>query len=418
MPPTINAGRVRDVCPNCRHFAPVRYTGIVRILHSAGWASRPFRPRGQHDERESFRDMSTQRRKYSYGIMTRHAFTLVELLVVVAIIGILIALLLPAVQQAREAGRRISCSNNLKQLAIATHTYTETYGNLPPSGIVESKSLIDISSGKEYPVFDQRSGKMFSWAVVLLPFLEEGNLYDQFDLSVSVLEQPNEPQEAFVPTYLCASDSALGLYYEDEEFTAGKRFAKGNYAAYVSPFHSDLQLIHPAALIATGQKLSKVVDGTSKSVAFSEVRTRDELQDERGVWALPWNAASLLSLDMHHDRKAAGGSLAGWTGLALYAYQAQLPNTLGPNADILVRCPGGNGALGEAQVEGMPCHKSIWPLGLAGYVSAAPRSNHVGGVNVAYLDGHVAFVSNGVDPFTMAYLVDIRDEEVIGDVDP
>jgi prepilin-type processing-associated H-X9-DG protein len=340
-------------------------------------------------------------------------------LVSIAIVGILIALLLPAVQQARESARRMRCANNLKQIALATLNYEDTQGLLPPSGLVEpeTRSYKDSGVMQEYPVFDQRSGKMLSWAVLILPYLEEGNLYERFDLSASALEQVEEPQEHFVPTYLCPSDSAYGRYFVDAEFTLGKRFAKGNYAAYVSPFHSDLQLIYPAALVATGQKLTQIIDGTSKTIVFSEVRTRDHPQDERGVWALPWNGGSLLALDMHHDTAQAGGYLKPFAPLAQYAYQAQLPNTLGPNADTLVRCPGGSGALGEAQLEGMPCIPWRWKLGLSGYISAAPRSSHVGGVNIVFLDGHVTFLSNSVDPFTMAYLVDIRDEAVIGDVD-
>lgn len=350
-----------------------------------------------------------------HGAAVCRGFTLIELLVVIAIIDILIALLLPAIQQAREAARRIQCASHLKQLALATQNYTDVHGKLPPSGIVESKTLTS-NSGKEYPVFDQRSGKMFSWAVLLLPFVEESSLYSQFELSVNVLEQTNEPQERFVPVYLCPSDAALGRLYSDEEFTLGKRFAKGNYAAYVTPFHSDLQLLYPGALISSAQKLSKVTDGASKTVVFSEVRTRDHLEDERGVWALPWNAASLLALDMHHDSSVLGGWLANYQPLGSLAFQAQMPNTLGPNADILVRCPGANGALGEAQLEGMPCKQWTWALGLAGYISAAPRSSHVGGVNSAFLDGHVTYLLDGVDPFTMAYFVGIRDEAVVDDV--
>lgn len=358
------------------------------------------------------------------GAPATSAFSLVELLIVIAIIGILLALLLPAVQSAREAGRRIHCGNNLKQIALATLSYTDIHGKLPPSGIVEEKTLaysLGASAGNEqgrkYPVFDQRSGKMFSWAVLLLPFLEESNLYNQFNLSASVLQQSQEPQEKFVATYLCPSDSARGRYYQDESYTRGKRFAKGNYAAYVSPFHSDLQLLYPGAIIATGQRLSRILNGTSKTIAFSEVRTREHEQDERGVWALPWNAASLLSFDMHHDSRNSGGEFSSFSSLASTAYQAQLPNTLGPNADVLVRCPDGNAARGdsplsEAQLEGMPCIRWAWQLGLFGYISAAPRSNHIGGVNAAFLDGHVEFVSNDVDPFAYVRLIDIRAQQV------
>jgi prepilin-type N-terminal cleavage/methylation domain-containing protein len=347
-------------------------------------------------------------------------FTLIELMVVVAIIGILIALLLPAVQQARESGRRISCASNLRQLAIATHSYTDMHRMLPPSGVVDITTLeysetVDSQPVKRpYSVYDQMSGKMFSWAVLILPFVEETSLYDRFDQSANILQQPNEPQQQSVPTYLCPSDGAQGRMYVDEAFTGEKLFAKGNYAAYVSPFHGDLQLLYPGALIATGQKLSRVIDGTSKTIVFSEVRTRDQLQDERGVWALPWNAASQLSFDMHHDKASAGGTLTGFSPFALYANQTQLPNTLGPNADILVRCPDSNGTLTKAQVEGMPCLQWQWTVGLGGYVSAAPRSNHIGGVNAVCLDGHLTFLSDNIDPFVMANLIDIRDQAVTG----
>jgi prepilin-type processing-associated H-X9-DG protein len=318
--------------------------------------------------------------------------------------------LLPAVQQARESARRVQCLGNLTQVALATQNYANTHKLLPPSGIVGK--TVRTYAGREYPVFDQRSGKMFGWAVLLLPYLEESALYSQFDLSRSVLDQPHEPQQQEVAVYMCPSDNARGRYYRDDEFTLGKRFAKGNYAAYVSPMHSDLQLLYPAALIAGGQKISRVTDGTSKTVVFAEVRTLDHLQDERGVWALPWNAASLLSFDMHHDKDAAGGYFNPFAPQPLYSYQTQLPNTIGPNADVLVRCP--EDALVQAQLERMPCLQWKWSLGLAGYISAAPRSSHLGGVNVAYLDGHVELLNDDIDPYTMVYLVDIRDSEVGG----
>jgi prepilin-type N-terminal cleavage/methylation domain-containing protein/prepilin-type processing-associated H-X9-DG protein len=342
----------------------------------------------------------------------KYGFTLVELLVVIAVIGILIALLLPAVQEARESARRMQCTSNEKQIALAALGYEEVHGALPPSGLVEDKTLSFTEDGvpRRYPVFDQRSGQMLSWAVLLLPFLEETNLYSQFDLSKSVLEQANEPQQQTVPVFICPSDAALGRFYRDPVITNGKRFAKGNYAAYVSPFHSDLQLLYPGALVSTGQKLSRILDGTSKTAVFSEVRTLDHPRDERGVWALPWNAASLLSLDMHHDELAANGYFMNfWISLPL-VYQAQMPNTIGPNADVLVECP--PEALAQAQLERMPCIKHAWKLGLAGYISAAPRSLHRGGVNIAMLDGHVEFLSDDVDPYTMAYLVGIEDERV------
>ncbi len=340
------------------------------------------------------------------GRPTTNAFTLVELLVVIAIIAILIALLLPAIQQAREAARRMQCANHLKQIALAAHGYVDVHKLLPPSGIVAEKTL--NYGGQPYPVFDQMSGKMFSWAVILLPFMEENNLHDQFDLSRTILEQPNEPQETSVPTYLCPSDHARGRAYSHPTYTAGKRFAKGNYAAYGSPMHTDLQLLYPGALISTGQKTSRVTDGLSKTLCFTEVRTLDDERDERGVWALPWNSSTLLALDMHPDTSL--GYLVQYVPINLYAYQAQMPNTVGPNADVVLDCPADLAA--DAQLQRMPCLKWNWPLGLSGYISAAPRSGHPGGINTAYLDGHVDFLGDDIDPFSLTYLIDIRDGEV------
>jgi prepilin-type N-terminal cleavage/methylation domain-containing protein/prepilin-type processing-associated H-X9-DG protein len=333
-------------------------------------------------------------------------FTLVELLVVIAIIAILIALLLPAIQQAREAARRMQCANHLKQIALAAHGYTDVHAMLPPSGIVERKTL--TSRGYDYPVFDQQSGKMFSWAVLILPFLEETNLYNEFDLNRTALDQPNEPQETSVPVYLCPSDNARDRFYSDATATLGKRFAKGNYAAYGSPMHTDLQLLYPGALISTGQKLSRITDGLSKTLCFTEVRTRDDERDERGVWTLPWNGATLLALDMHHN-SLPGGYFNQYIPAESYAYQAQMPNTTGPNEDVLLNCP--QDMLVDAQLERMPCIKWIWPLGLSGYISAAPRSSHPGGINASFLDGHVDFIRDDIDPFSLTYFIDIRDRQ-------
>src|SRR5881275_1096338 len=98
----------------------------------------------------------------------RRAFTLIELLVVIAIISTLIGLLLPAVQKAREAAARMSCSNNLKQLGLAMHNYEGGLGRLPPSRV--------------------RVGGA-TWAVVILPQTEQDNLYRQWDLSRSYYQQ-------------------------------------------------------------------------------------------------------------------------------------------------------------------------------------------------------------------------------------
>src|SRR5688500_20235575 len=109
----------------------------------------------------------------------RKAFTLVELLVVIAIIGILISLLLPAVQAAREAARRAQCSNNLKQLALAVLNFDDVYKRLPPAADVDPHPS----------VFDQTSGRQFSWLMFVLPYIEQASTAEQFDLTSTVFSQ-------------------------------------------------------------------------------------------------------------------------------------------------------------------------------------------------------------------------------------
>ena len=258
-----------------------------------------------------------------YQVPTRPAFTLVELLVAIAIIGILIALLLPAIQQAREAARRTQCVNNIKQLAIATHGYVDVHKKLPPSGIVAEKTL--PYGSQTYPVFDQQSGKMFSWAVLLLPFMEETSLYNQFDMSRTVLEQPNEPQATTVAAYLCPSDSTRGQNYRSH-FHTGKQFAKGNYAAYVSPMHTDLQLLYPGAQSppARSSRESPMVSAKPSSLAKFALSTTHVTNAAHGHS----HGMRHRSCPRHASRRQRDRQLLHRVSSnAAYAYQSQTPNT-------------------------------------------------------------------------------------------
>jgi prepilin-type N-terminal cleavage/methylation domain-containing protein len=115
-------------------------------------------------------------------------FTLIELLVVIAIIAILIALLLPAVQQAREAARRSTCKNNMKQIGLAFHNYNETYGAFP------MPYTIDISDPPgSGPAGNRDSLNAQSWGEMLLPFLDQAPLYNRVDMSVPALSAATAP---------------------------------------------------------------------------------------------------------------------------------------------------------------------------------------------------------------------------------
>ncbi len=149
-------------------------------------------------------------------------FTLVELLVVIAIIGVLVGLLLPAVQAAREAARRMQCSNNLKQIGLALHNYESTYKKFPAAG----RGANQNASGGRTPVNGQAKGS--NGLVSILPFLEQQPLYNQFNHSESFTAHLGDPagsvrgtlvgnpltngnaklSEIALSVYLCPSDSA------------------------------------------------------------------------------------------------------------------------------------------------------------------------------------------------------------------
>lgn len=123
-------------------------------------------------------------------------FTLIELLVVIAIIGVLVGLLLPAVQQARESARRVSCGNQVKQLGLAAHNYLDSKQSFPPRGIWG-----DQTSSAPYPE------RHHTWITLLLPYLEEQALADSIDLDAPAWGKPHVAQK--VSSLRCPSDAFL-----------------------------------------------------------------------------------------------------------------------------------------------------------------------------------------------------------------
>jgi prepilin-type N-terminal cleavage/methylation domain-containing protein len=338
----------------------------------------------------------------------RSAFTLVELLVVIAIIGILVMMLLPGVQAAREAARRVACQNNIRQVALAVGNYYSAKRAYPRSGEIGPPVPIPFSA-LSVDELDPRTGNMHSWMTTILPYLEEGAIYDRFNLSRSVLDQAENPQAVVLAPLICPSDDSGGSrIFRHPTLTRGKAFGKGNYAAYVSPTHVDLQHVHPGALVAHRHNtIRHIRDGLSKTLLLAEIRTRNDELDQRGAWALPWVAASVLSFDfhsVHHREDAFKVYVPDYSSLGVN----QPPNNQGPNFDMLYHCDEQ-----ASQLEGMPC--ATYENAVFGnhWLSAAPRSRHPGGVYVAFLEGRVNFLLDEVDQVVMAYLVAINDFQTI-----
>jgi prepilin-type processing-associated H-X9-DG protein len=147
--------------------------------------------------------------------------------VVIAIIGILIALLLPAVQAAREAARRMSCSNNLKQIGLAMHNYEQVGKCLPVSWSYR-------------PGYPNDEGKRRSWIVMLLPYLEAGTIYDRMDLDLSGLVDPNLPLiQKNLAVALCHSDGEAPTPRKRTDAAANIVLALASYAGNVGDHFND-----------------------------------------------------------------------------------------------------------------------------------------------------------------------------------
>jgi prepilin-type N-terminal cleavage/methylation domain-containing protein len=185
----------------------------------------------------------------------RRGFTLIELLVVIAIISILVALLLPAVQQAREAARRISCLNHLKQLGLAIHNYHESCSALPLQATFRPGSTF--------------SG--FSAHARILPWIDQASLYSQIDYNLSFAAQPAICGTR-IPLFRCPSDPRDGLRPD-----AGVQFAPTNYGFSIGTWLAIDQLTGTAGdgafAVNERRTFASVTDGLSSTLAMAEVKT-------------------------------------------------------------------------------------------------------------------------------------------------
>ncbi|MEO9591847.1 DUF1559 domain-containing protein [Rhodopirellula bahusiensis] len=318
----------------------------------------------------------------------RNAFTLVELLVVIAIIGVLVGLLLPAVQSAREAARRMSCSNNMKQLGLSMHNYHDAFRSFPYGHLNTGLSV---------------THKRDSWYQNILPFIEQQAYAENYRNAATIYSvyeaewihrMPAELAGIAVPSFMCPSEPsgpARGGGGSDNGFqgsygvSAGGGTLPQDLLGGITPDEINIIKTDPGGMFGETRtyKFRDCLDGTSNTLLASETIIRGASGGSWGGMGGYW-----------------GGSPHGSFGFS----SAEPPNTSVP--DRVYSCKSTN-------FPKSPCENGNAD-GLTGRWNFA-RSNHTGGVLTAMCDGSVRFVTDSIERQIWRDLGNRADGHILGE---
>ncbi len=335
----------------------------------------------------------------------QHGFSLVELLVVIAVVGILIALLLPAVQAAREAARRMQCANNIKQLALAVHNYENSNRVFPPTFCWNK-----VSGDK---------GGNWSALARIMPFVEELSLYQGINFKVdykTVMFPPGSTTPLMtnrIAAFMCPSEpndtARLNASGIPDAYPGNYVFNEGPWLIYdwannrggPGAFHPNSRLAHKA-----------YIDGTSKTLMMSEVKTFTPLYRDAGSVpaSMPSDPASICGMGgtakMGPTPNDNSGHVEWVDGKANHT---GFTTTFAPNTRV--ECT--NGAL-KYDVDWVNQRESTSAT-IPTYAAITARSHHPGMVNAALMDGSVRTVTDEIDIVIWRALSTRAGEEIVGD---
>lgn len=321
---------------------------------------------------------------------TRQAFTLVELLVVIAIIGVLVALLLPAVQAARESARRMSCVNNLKQIALALHNFHDSHGRFPYGSSCAAGSV--GCSPQPGP----------TWAAAILPQMEQQNAYDLFDFKVTLIHPNNDAAvKQVIQGYMCPSDDVSGNPLQGglSMFQGGAHLSSNN------PPNS-MTLSYPASM---GNTSDGGWDGAR--CVFCPAGS--------GSWCCRGFDFGTRSIEdgfgMFHRAFHPDVSLGNVTDGTSHTYLVgeTLPSQCAYNGAFIHNFPLGGTTipLNSFVEEGGPVADTAW------FHACGFKSRHPGGANFALADGSVDFVNENINYYVYNSMGS-RDGGEIGETPP